>query len=76
VLAEAGPSEFPVDANTANAQRKVANSPTINQSFRIDVRGENPMVVEEHCLATCDGQAARTHGRCVTEEVHLRIARF
>jgi len=47
-LAEAGPSQFPVDANIANAQRKVinnkiydadaTNSPTIIKAPRIDER--------------------------------------
>jgi hypothetical protein len=28
---------------------------------RIDLRSRNPMVVEEDCLVTCDGEGAGTH---------------
>jgi hypothetical protein len=59
--AEANPSQFPVDANIANAQRKVinnkiygadaTNSPTINQSSPHRRTGMNPMVVDEDCAS-------------------------
>jgi hypothetical protein len=34
------------------------------------------MVVEEHYLATCDGQAARTHAATSRKKGTMRIARF
>jgi hypothetical protein len=43
---------------------------------RIDLRSRNPMVVEEDCLATCDGQAARTHDATSRKKGIMRIARF
>jgi hypothetical protein len=54
----------------------LTNSPTINQSSRIDARGRNPMVVKEDCLATCDGQAARTHAATSRKKGIIRIARY
>ena len=33
------------------------------------------MVVEEDCLATCDGQAARTHAATSRKKGIIRIAR-
>jgi hypothetical protein len=32
--------------------------------------GQNPMVVEEACLAACDGQAARTHAATSRKKHH------
>jgi hypothetical protein len=42
---------------------------------RIDLRGKNPMVVEEECLAKCDGQVARTHAATSRKKGIIRIAR-
>jgi len=41
----------------------------------IDLRSRNPMVVEEDCLAKCDGQAARTHPATSRKKGIVRIAR-
>ena len=51
------------------------NSPTYIKAARIDVRGRNTMVVEQGCLATCDGQAARTHAATSRKKGTIRIAR-
>jgi hypothetical protein len=37
------------------------NPPTTRRAPRIDLRGRNPMVVEEDCPGTCEGEAARTY---------------
>jgi hypothetical protein len=50
------------------------NPPTTRRAPRIDLRGGNPMVAEEDCLATCDGRAARTHAATSRKKGIMRIA--
>jgi hypothetical protein len=42
---------------------------------RIDLRSRNPMVVEEYCLVTCDGEGACTHAGASWKKGILPIAR-
>jgi len=56
------------EADTSTRRRHI-------EAPRIDIRGRNPMVVEEDCLATCEGQAARTHTVTARKKGIIRIAR-
>jgi hypothetical protein len=42
------------EADTSTRRRQI-------EALRIDLRSRNPMVVEEDCIVTCDGEGARTH---------------
>ena len=55
------------EADTSTRRRQI-------EAPRIDLRGGNPMVAEEDCLATCDGQAARTHAATSRKKGIMRIA--
>jgi hypothetical protein len=42
------------EADTSTRRRQI-------EALRIDLRSRNPMVVEEDCLVTFDGEGARMH---------------
>jgi hypothetical protein len=56
------------EADTSTRRRHI-------EAPRIDLRGRNPMVVKDDCLATCDGQGARTHAATSRQKGFISITR-